>query len=322
MGGVHPRDVVLIMGPTASGKTDLALALAARFPIKLISVDCAMVYRGLDIGTGKPSADTLMRYPHALIDILDPAATYSAGQFRTDALAHIEAAFRDGKVPVLVGGTLLYFRALTQGLAQLPSARADIRAQIDAEAARVGWAALHAQLDVIDPLAAARIQLKDSQRIQRALEVYRVTGHTLSELQATARAQPSSLRFHSFIWSPRSRDELYARIERRFAEMMQRGLLEEVAGLFRRGDLGPQLPSIRSVGYRQLWEHLVGRYSLDEGVRRAIVATRHLARRQLIWLRGLRDVSWLGALELTAADNINECIDVASRQAGEALAQY
>ena len=312
VGEARPADVVLIMGPTASGKTDLALALAARFPIKLISVDSAMVYRGLDIGTGKPDAATLARYPHALIDILDPTEAYSAGQFRTGALAHIEAALRERKVPVLVGGTLLYFRALTQGLAELPGARPDIRAELDAEAARQGWPVLHAQLATIDPPAAARIQPNDGQRIQRALEVYRIAGRTLTELHKAARAAPLPYRFHAYAWSLQARDELYARIERRFVHMMERGLLEEVAGLHRRGDLGPHLPAIRSVGYRQLWEHLAGAYSLEEGVRRAVLATRHLARRQLIWLRGLEEIIWLDAVELSAADGIYQCIEGAS----------
>lgn len=303
------RGVVAIMGPTASGKTDLGLALAARFPVQLISVDSAMVYRGMDIGTGKPDAATLARFPHALIDILDPAQAYSAGQFRTDALAQIDAAFAEGKVPVLVGGTMLYFRALMHGIAELPPAQPEIRAQIDAEAAEQGWPALHAQLASIDPAAAARIQPNDGQRIQRALEVYRASGRTLTELHALGRGQPLPLRFHAYAWSPSERAELYNRIERRFLSMMKLGLLEEVAALYRRGDLTAGLPSMRSVGYRQLWEHLAGAYSLQEGVRRAILATRHLARRQLIWLRAMQDVIWLDALEPSAADDIYRCVE-------------
>lgn len=312
MGESNPLDVVLIMGPTASGKTDLALRIAERLPISLISVDSAMVYRGMDIGTGKPDAVTLARHPHALIDILDPAEAYSAGQFRNDAVAHIETSRRQGKVPVLVGGTLLYFRALTQGLAELPAARPDLRARIDAEAARQGWPALHAQLAAVDPTAAARIQPNDSQRIQRALEVYRAAGRTLTELHDAARSRPLPYRFHAFAWSPSAREVLYARIEQRFTQMMMRGLLAEVSLLYRRGDLGTHLPALRSVGYRQLWEHLAGGYPLEEGVQRAILATRHLARRQLIWLRGLQDIKWLDALELTAADDIYRCIEGAS----------
>ncbi|MET0659410.1 MAG: tRNA (adenosine(37)-N6)-dimethylallyltransferase MiaA, partial [Steroidobacteraceae bacterium] len=285
MGDADPRDVILIMGPTAAGKTDLALSLAQRFPVDLISVDSAMVYRGMDIGTGKPDPMTLARHPHALIDIRDPSETYSAGQFRSDAIAHIEAAIQKGTVPVLVGGTMLYFRALTQGLAELPAADPAIRAHIDAEAAQHGWPALHAQLASIDPVAAARIQPNDGQRIQRAIEVHRIAGRTLTELHLAARALPLlPYRFHSFAWSPVDRERLYARIEQRFTLMMSRGLLDEVSALYRRGDLNSELPAIRSVGYRQLWEHLAGAYPLEEGVRRAILATRHLARRQLIWL--------------------------------------
>lgn len=307
-------DVVLLMGPTASGKTDLALQIADRFPVRLISVDSAMVYRGMDIGTGKPDRQTLARYPHALIDILDPRESYSAGQFRADALIEIEAALRCRQVPVLVGGTMLYFRALQQGLAQLPSAQPEIRQQIDAEAAMRGWPALHTDLKAIDPEAARRIQPNDSQRIQRALEVHRITGRTLSDLHAQARQDAPPYRFHAYAWSPIDREQLYARIERRFLQMMQRGLLDEVRQLFDRGDLTALVPSMRSVGYRQLWEHLAGGCSLEEGVRQAILATRHLARRQLIWLRGLERVHWLNALELTAAEEIYNCIGTASRR--------
>ena len=309
MGDSDPRDVILIMGPTASGKTDLALSLAQRFPVALISVDSAMVYRGMDIGTGKPDPVTLARYPHALVDIRDPAEAYSAGLFRGDAIAHIEAAIQQRRVPVLVGGTMLYFRALTQGLAELPAADPAVREHIDAEAAQHGWPALHAQLASIDPVAAARIQPNDRQRIQRALEVHRISGRTLTDLHLAARAQRLPYRFHSYAWTLAEREQLYARIEQRFTQMMSRGLLDEVSALYRRGDLHPQLPAIRSVGYRQLWEHLAGSYPLEEGVRRAILATRHLARRQLIWLRGLREINWLDALELTAADDIYRCIE-------------
>lgn len=309
------RDVVLIMGATATGKTDLALAMADRFPVHLISVDSAMVYRGLNIGTGKPNSDTLARYPHALVDILDPGESYSAGHFRVDALREIDAAFAAGRVPVLVGGTMLYFRALQEGLADLPRANPAVRAQIDAAAAARGWPALHRELATIDPLAAERIQANDSQRIQRALEVFRVSGRTLTELHAAARAESPRFRFRSFVWNLADREMLYTRIERRFLEMMDRGLLDEVRSLFVRGDLGPHLPSIRSVGYRQLWEHLAGGCRLDESVRQAILATRHLARRQLIWLRGMSGVIWCEAPE-SGADEIYSCIATVSRQAG------
>lgn len=302
------------MGPTASGKTDLALRIADRFAVRLISVDSAMVYREMDIGTGKPDPQTLARYPHALVDILDPRESYSAGHFRVDALHEIERAIQNGQVPVLVGGTMLYFRALQHGLADLPAAQPLVRASIDAEAATRGWPALHADLAAIDPDASRRIQPNDGQRIQRALEVYRVTGRTLSELHADARTRVPPYRFHAYAWSPLDRELLYQRIERRFMQMMDRGLLHEVRKLFDRGDLNPRLPSMRSVGYRQLWEHLAGGCSLQEGVRQAILATRHLARRQLIWLRGLEGLQWLDALELTAAEDIYKCIATASRR--------
>ena len=302
------------MGPTASGKTDLALRAADRFAVRLISVDSAMVYRQMDIGTGKPDPHTLARYPHALVDLLDPRESYSAGQFRADALGEIERAIEKRQVPVLVGGTMLYFRALQHGLAELPAAQPSVRASIDAEAAIRGWPALHADLGVIDPVAARRIQPNDSQRVQRALEVYRITGRTLSELHAEARTQTPPYRFHVYAWSPIDREQLYQRIEHRFMQMMDRGLLDEVRKLFDRGDLNSQLPSMRSVGYRQLWEHLAGGCSLHEGVRQAILATRHLARRQLIWLRAIEGLHWLDALEPTAADEIYKCIATASRR--------
>jgi tRNA dimethylallyltransferase len=288
------------MGPTASGKTDLALSLAARWPIQIISVDSAMVYRGMNIGTGKPSADLLERFPHELVDILDPAQAYSAGQFVRDAREAIERAHAHRKLPVLVGGTMLYFRALRHGLAEMPQANPAIREQLDAEAVRVGWPEMHAELSRIDPRAALRIQPNDAQRIQRALEVHRITGRTLSEHHAQAPVIDESLRFFAYAWVPGERQKIYDAIEQRFQQMMHGGLLEEVRALYERGDLHPALPSIRSVGYRQLWEHLAGSAALDSAVKQAILATRHLARRQLIWLRSERDVTWIDALESTA----------------------
>lgn len=293
-------DVVLLMGPTATGKTDLALRLAERWPIRIISVDSAMVYRGLRIGTGKPSADVLARFPHELVDILDPSQAYSAGQFVRDARSAIERAHAQGELPVLVGGTMLYFRALRHGLAEMPQADPAIREQLDAEAARVGWPQMHAELSRIDPRAAMRIQANDAQRIQRALEVYRITGRTLSEHHAQTPTVDQRLRFFAYAWVPSERQKIYEAIEQRFERMMQHGLLEEVRALYDRGDLHASLPAIRSVGYRQLWEHLTGSTPLDSAVSQAILATRHLARRQLIWLRSERDVSWIDALESTA----------------------
>lgn len=292
--------VVLIMGPTASGKTDLALRLAERWPIQIVSVDSAMVYRGMDIGTGKPAPEVLQRYPHMLVDILDPSQPYSAGQFVRDAHKAIATSHAEGKLPVLVGGTMLYFRALRRGLADMPSADPQIRAAIDLEATRVGWPAMHAELSRIDPEAAARIQPKDAQRIQRALEVFRLSGRTMTELHALAPNPEERFQFFAYAWVPSDRQALYAAIETRLDRMMQSGFMAEVSKLYERGDLHADLPAIRSVGYRQLWEHLDGGVPLDSAVKQAILATRHLARRQLIWLRSERELSWIDALDSSA----------------------
>lgn len=300
--------VVLLMGPTGAGKTDLALRLAERYPVEIVSVDSAMVYRGLDIGTGKPSPELLRRYPHRLVDILDPSQPYSAGQFVRDARQAIEGIRARGKLPLLVGGTMLYFRALRRGLADMPQADAQVRAQIDAEAEARGWPAVHAELASIDPRSAARIQPNDAQRIQRALEVFRLTGKTLSELHAATQPASPALTFATYAWVPSSRERLYAAIESRFHAMMRAGLLDEVRQLHARGDLHAELPAIRSVGYRQLWEHLSGGDALESAVQRAIFATRHLARRQLIWLRSDTDMHWLDALESAAGAHMERAI--------------
>lgn len=301
--------VVLIMGPTGAGKTDLAMRLADRWPIEIISVDSAMVYRGLDIGTGKPSRELLERYPHRLVDILDPLESYSAGQFVRDALVAIESAHAQGRLPVLVGGTMLYFRALRHGIAPMPSADPVVRAAIDREAGQLGWPALHQALASIDPKAAARIQPNDGQRIQRALEVFRLTGKPLSEWHAAAQPPMPNVRFSTYVWAPSNRERLHAAIETRFDGMMRAGLLDEVRALYERGDLHRDLPAIRSVGYRQLWEHLQDGVPLDSAVQRAIFATRQLARRQFIWLRSERDVSWIDTLEGSANALIEQALD-------------
>jgi tRNA dimethylallyltransferase len=300
--------IPLIMGPTGAGKTDLALRLAARYPVDIVSVDSAMVYRGMDIGTGKPSHEVLRQFPHHLVDILDPSNPYSAGQFVRDAERAIADIRARGKLPLLVGGTMLYFRALRRGLADMPQADAQVRQEIDAEAAQLGWPAMHARLAAIDPESANRIQPNDGQRIQRALEVHKLTGKTLSELHAQARPADPALKFAAFAWVPSDRERLHAAIERRFQQMMRDGLLEEVRRLYVRGDLHAELPAIRSVGYRQLWEHLSGIDSLVTSVQRAVFATRQLARRQLIWLRSEQNVHWYDALESASADQIERAV--------------
>jgi tRNA dimethylallyltransferase len=292
----EPRpDAVLLMGPTASGKSALALELADRYPVEIVSVDSAQVYRGMDIGTAKPSAAIRARVPHHLIDICDPRDAYSAGRFRRDALELIERIRSRGRVPLLVGGTMLYFRALRAGIAPLPEADASVRARIDARAAAVGWVALHAELAARDPAAAARIRPADGQRIQRALEVLELTGRPISELQRLA--EPAPYRFAAFMLLPVSREELYRRIDARLLAMLDEGLLEEVRALRTRGDLDPALPSLRSVGYRQLWEHLEGHCDLATAVSNAQRATRNLAKRQLTWAHADASAHWLKGLE-------------------------
>lgn len=279
---------IFLMGPTASGKTDLALALAGRFPLGLISADSALVYRGLDIGSAKPDAATLARHPHALIDIRAPHAPYSAGDFRTDALAAMAAITADGRVPLLVGGTGLYFRALERGLADLPEADAGVRAGLSARAEREGWAALHAELARIDPAAAAQIRASDPQRIQRALEVWQLTGTPLSALQAQRR-QRLPYRLLKLALLPADRAWLHARIERRFDAMLEAGFLDEVRRLRADPRLHPALPALRAVGYRQAWRHLDGLIDAAGLRTTAIEATRQLAKRQFTWFRAERD---------------------------------
>lgn len=304
------KPVVLIMGPTGAGKTDLAIRLAEHLPVEIVSVDSAMVYRGLDIGTGKPDPATLARYPHHLVDILDPAEAYSAGQFVRDARRVIDDVHARGRVPLLVGGTMLYFRALRRGLAELPEADATVRAAIDAQAMQRGWPAMHAELAQIDARAAARIQPNDGQRIQRALEVFRISGKTLSELHDATAAPDPQVNFVAYAWSPSDRERLYAAIAARFDAMLQAGFVAEVRRLHARGDLHSRLPAIRSVGYRQLWSFLDGEVPLATAVTNAIIATRHLARRQLVWLRGDQELNWIDTLDSHASAQMER--DVAS----------
>ncbi|MEA5446252.1 tRNA (adenosine(37)-N6)-dimethylallyltransferase MiaA [Gammaproteobacteria bacterium AB-CW1] len=280
-----PAPIVCLMGPTASGKTDLAVALVEAGPFEIISVDSALVYRGMDIGTAKPGPEVLARAPHRLIDFLDPAEPYSAARFRDDARREIEDIQRAGRIPLLVGGTMLYYRALLRGLADLPDADEAVRARLEEAAEAQGWAALHQRLATIDPPAAARIHPNDPQRIQRALEVYELTGRPLTELQREAAVRDCPWPVVRLGLMPDDRAWLHERIARRFRLMMDQGLVEEVAALRARGDLDLSTPALRAVGYRQIWEYLSGRGTLEEAVNRGIVATRQLAKRQITWMR-------------------------------------
>lgn len=276
---------IFLMGPTASGKTDLAIQLRQHLPVEVISVDSALIYKGMDIGTAKPGKEELALAPHRLIDILDPAESYSAMNFREDALREMTEISAQGKIPLLVGGTMLYYKALIDGLSPLPNADEKVRSEIEAKAELVGWAELHKALEKIDPVSAARINPNDSQRINRALEVFYLTGKSLTEL---TEQKGESLPYNvlQFAIAPEDRAILHERIELRFHKMMELGFKAEVEKLFARSDLHLDLPSIRCVGYRQMWEHLQGQYDLDEAVYRGICATRQLAKRQITWLRG------------------------------------
>lgn len=286
----HRPSAIFLMGPTASGKTALACALRDQFPLELISVDSALVYRGMNIGTAKPDAATLARYPHALIDIRDPASPYSAAEFCNDARVAMQRIGADGRIPLLVGGTGLYFRALQQGLSALPEAAPAIRQRLSEEAASCGWASLHARLGRVDPIAAARIGRNDAQRLQRALEVIELTGRPLSEQQNHGGAgRRFPWRVLKLALLPTDRSPLHARIAQRLAGMLADGLLDEVRSLRTRSDLHADLPALRAVGYRQAWEHLEGVTDPATFRDKAVFATRQLAKRQLTWLRSELD---------------------------------
>ena len=282
---------IFIMGPTASGKTDLAVKLIEHFPIEIISVDSALIYKEMSIGTAKPDKETLEKAPHRLIDFLDPSQSYSAADFRHDALREMEQITANGNIPVLVGGTMLYYRALENDLAKLPSANPDIREKIDKQAAEEGWSALHQRLEQVDPDSAARIHPNDSQRIQRALEVYDITGKSLSSLHKAAKHDALPYRLLKIALVPENREWLRERAAMRFEQMIEEGFLEEVQHLYDRRDLNTDYPSIRCVGYRQAWEYLNGNIDFNEMKNRAIVATRQLAKRQMTWLRSETKVS-------------------------------
>lgn len=282
------------MGPTASGKSDIALELCRNHPFEIISVDSAQIYQGMDIGTAKPDASVLEEFPHHLIDIRDPKEVYSVAEFCEEALAHIADIRSRDKIPLLVGGTMMYYKVLRDGISNLPGSDEDIRKSITDQALKEGWPAIHARLKKSDPQAARRIHPNDPQRLQRALEVFLITGESMSSLQS----KPASRCPYTFCQIgivPDQRADLYKAIEKRFHEMLELGLAEEVRNLYGRGDLNESLPSIRSVGYRQFWHHLQGRLSYAEMIERSVIATRHLAKRQLTWLR-----SWTGLQQVTA----------------------
>lgn len=287
-----PR-AILVTGPTAAGKTALGLLLAARFPCDLISVDSAMIYRGMDIGTAKPEPGVLARFPHRLVDICDPSEAYSAARFRADALTEMSSIAKAGRIPLLVGGTMLYWRALAEGLSPLPAAQPELRALLAARQARQGNAAMHRWLASVDPIAAEQVHPNDPQRVQRALEVFLVTGRPMSALWAEARGGGLPYRVLKLARSPTERSTLHGRIERRFDAMIAAGLEDEVRCLRARGDLRADLPSMRSVGYRQMWEYLDGHFGYTDMVAKALAATRQLAKRQYTWLRAEPDCVWL-----------------------------
>lgn len=284
--------VICLMGPTASGKTALAMELYDTLPCEIISVDSALVFKGMDIGTAKPTSEELAKYPHRLIDLIDPVESYSAAEFCKDALQAIEEIRQSGRIPLLVGGTMMYFKSLIDGISPLPEANADIRAQIEKEAEEKGWDALHAELATIDPESANRIHPNDPQRLTRALEVFRITGNTLTQLTAI-KGQRLTGDVLQFAITPKDRKTLHERIELRFNQMVEQGFKEEVVQLKARGDLHENLPSIRCVGYRQMWQHLNGEYDFDEMIFKGVCATRQLAKRQLTWLRGWDELTWL-----------------------------
>ncbi len=300
-GSGEPPPAIVLMGPTASGKTRLALDLARVLPLEVVSVDSAQVYRDMNVGTAKPSAAQRAAVPHHLIDIIDPTEAYSAARFRADALRLIDEIAARGRIPLLVGGTMLYFKALREGLSELPESDAGVRARLDTEAAAHGWPALHAELANVDPETAARLKPADAQRIQRALEVFRVSGKPMSQL--LGRRKSAALPFHliELALVPSDRGALHRRIEARFDTMLKGGLVEELRALRKRYALRPSLPSMRCVGYRQAWQFLEGEIDRDELRNRGIFATRQLAKRQLTWLRATPGIRSFDCLDPTVA---------------------
>lgn len=306
-------DLIFLLGPTASGKTGLAVDLVERLNAEIVSVDSAMVYRGMDIGTAKPDPETLIRAPHALIDIRDPADAYSAADFRQDALVEIKRIRGAGRVPLLTGGTSLYFRALEHGLSDMPGRDEGVRARLTAEAEADGWHALHARLRSIDALTGARIHPNDAQRIQRALEIFELTGTPPSVLHARENQSRLPWSIAKLVVAPASRATLHERIKQRFDQMMSAGFVAEVEKLKARPDLDSGMPAMRAVGYRQIWQYLDGVSDKTSAVERAVFASRQLAKRQLTWLRSLQDAHWIDSsadnLQATALETLGAAVD-------------
>ena len=303
------------MGPTASGKTSLAVDLVQQHPFQIVSVDSAQIYQQMNIGTGKPQKGVLDIAPHRLIDFIDPAVPYSASQFRTDAFREIDEILEVGDTPLLVGGTMLYFRVLRDGLADMPHADPEVRAEIEKLAQEQGWEAVHQQLAAVDPDSAARIHPNDPQRTQRALEVYRISGKTITSFHAEMRAQQEALlpyNLHFFAIQPEDRGVLYSHIETRFRQMLNEGLVDEVQALRARGDLNHQLPSIKSVGYRQVWQYLDDEVDYDGMVESSIIATRQLAKRQLTWLRSWPSLQSLSNSSAHSVQHVLKYMDTIS----------
>ncbi|TEW52302.1 tRNA (adenosine(37)-N6)-dimethylallyltransferase MiaA [Psychromonas algicola] len=299
---------IFLMGPTASGKTDLAIKLAQECRCEIISVDSALIYKGMDIGTAKPSTEEQALAPHLLVDIIDPIQSYSAGDFRDDALALMHDIVARGNTPLLVGGTMLYYKALVEGLSPLPSADPAIRASIEKQVEASSWQALHDELREIDPVSARRIHVNDPQRLARAIEVYRISGKSMTELTAV-KSEPIPFDIQQFAIAPAEKSVLHERIEKRFDLMLAAGFEQEVQGLYDRGDLHLDLPSMRCVGYRQMWEFIEGKLDREEMRFRGVVATRQLAKRQMTWLRGWKqEITWLESADINNFDKIRSTL--------------
>lgn len=301
--------VICLMGPTASGKTALAMQLYEHLPCDIISVDSALVFKGMNIGTAKPTAEELEKYPHRLIDLIDPALRYSAADFCRDALIEIDKIRANGRIPLLVGGTMMYFKSLIEGISPLPEANADIRANIEATAKAEGWQVIHEQLKIVDPVSAERIHQNDPQRLTRALEVYKITGKSLTELTKD-KGQKLAGDIIQLAIAPRDRKTLHERIELRFNLMLNQGFKEEVLQLKERNDLNENLPSIRCVGYRQMWQHLNNEYDYEEMIFKGVCATRQLAKRQLTWLRNWPNITWL---HMEDESNLQQVLSIISK---------